>query len=91
MTTRQCDAKSPVEEQRAMVEHIARETERGEAVLDVAKHTNPFLKECCSALIVAAVNGEIDVGRWRDQRAGHTGASALGFRAVVGDGAEFRT
>ena len=71
-----------------MVEHIARETERGEAVLDVAKHTNPFLKECCSALIVAAVTGEIDVGRWRDQRAGHTGASALGFRAVVGDGEE---
>lgn len=91
MTTRRCDAKSPVEEQRANGEHIARETERGEAVLDVTKRTNHFLKECCSALIVAAVTGEINVGRWRDQLAGHAGALALSFRAVVGDGAELRT
>ena len=91
MTTRQCAVKYPVEEQRAIVKRIARETERGEAVLDVARRTNPFLKECCSALIVAAVTGEIDMGRWRDQRAGHVGAAALGFRVVVGDGAELRT
>ena len=91
MTTRQCDAKSPVEEQRAIVEYIARETEKGEAVLDVAKRTNPFLRKCCSTRIVGAVIGKIDVGRWRDQLAGHAGATALGFRAVVGDGAELRT
>jgi len=72
--------------QRAIVEHIVRETERGEVILDLAKGTNPFLRECCFALFVAAVTGEIDVGRWCDQRVGHVGASALGFRAVVGDG-----
>jgi type I restriction enzyme S subunit len=52
----------PHEEQRAIVEHIARETAKLDAVRAATERTIALLKERRSALIAAAVTGQIDVG-----------------------------
>jgi type I restriction enzyme, S subunit len=52
----------PMDEQRAIVEHIARETEKLDAVRGATERTMALLKERRAALIAAAVTGQIDVG-----------------------------
>lgn len=52
----------PHEEQRAIVDHIARETEKVDAVRAATERTIALLKERRSALIAAAVTGQLDVG-----------------------------
>lgn len=52
----------PQEEQRAIVEHIARETAKLDAVRAATERTIGLLKERRSALIAAAVTGQLDVG-----------------------------
>jgi type I restriction enzyme S subunit len=52
----------PQEEQRAIVEHIARETAKLDAVRAATERTIALLKERRSALIAAAVTGQLDVG-----------------------------
>jgi len=52
----------PLDEQRAIVEHIARETSKLDAVRAATERTIALLKERRSALIAAAVTGQIDVG-----------------------------
>lgn len=52
----------PSEEQRAIVEHIARETAKLDAVRAATERTIALLKERRSALIAAAVTGQLDVG-----------------------------
>jgi type I restriction enzyme S subunit len=52
----------PQEEQRAIAEHIARETVKLDAVRAATERTIALLKERRSALIAAAVTGELDVG-----------------------------
>lgn len=51
----------PQEEQRAVVEHIARETAKLDAVRAATERTIALLKERRSALIAAAVTGQLDV------------------------------
>ena len=51
----------PPEEQRAIVEYIARETAKLDAVRVATERTVALLKERRSALIAAAVTGELDV------------------------------
>lgn len=51
----------PQEEQRAIVEHIARETAKLDAVRAATERTIALLKERRSALIAAAVTGQLDV------------------------------
>lgn len=51
----------PITEQHAIVEHIARETAKLDAVRAATEHTIALLKERRSALIAAAVTGQIDV------------------------------
>jgi type I restriction enzyme S subunit len=51
----------PVEEQRAIVVHIRRETAKIEALREAAEKTIRLLKERRAALITAAVTGKIDV------------------------------
>lgn len=53
----------PLEEQRAIVVHIQREAAKLDALRDAAERTIALLKEHRSALITAAVTGQIDVGR----------------------------
>jgi type I restriction enzyme S subunit len=52
----------PTVEQRAIVEHIARETAKLDAVRAATERTIALLKERRSALIAAAVTGQLDVG-----------------------------
>lgn len=52
----------PAEEQLAIVEHIARETARLDAVRGATERTIALLKERRSALIAAAVTGQLGVG-----------------------------
>jgi len=52
----------PLEEQRAIVAHIARETAKLDAVRAAAERTIALLKERRSALIAAAVTGQLEVG-----------------------------
>jgi type I restriction enzyme S subunit len=52
----------PPEEQCAIVEHIARETAKLDAVRAATERTIALLKERRSALIAAAVTGQLDVG-----------------------------
>lgn len=52
----------PQEEQRAVVAHIARETAKLDAVRAATERTIVLLKERRSALIAAAVTGQLDVG-----------------------------
>ena len=52
----------PLDEQRAIVEHIARETAKLDAVRAATERTIALLKERRSALIAAAVTGQLDVG-----------------------------
>jgi len=52
----------PQEEQRTIVEHIARETTKLDAVRAATERTIALLKERRSALIAAAVTGQLDVG-----------------------------
>lgn len=52
----------PRDEQRAIVEHIARETAKLDAVRAATERTIALLKERRSALIAAAVTGQLDVG-----------------------------
>jgi type I restriction enzyme S subunit len=51
-----------VGEQRAIVAHIVRETAKLDAVRGATEHTIVLLKERRSALIAAAVTGQLDVG-----------------------------
>jgi type I restriction enzyme, S subunit len=52
----------PLEEQRTIVEHIARETAKLDAVRAATERTIALLRERRSALIAAAVTGQLDVG-----------------------------
>ncbi|MFB1480529.1 restriction endonuclease subunit S [Corallococcus sp. RDP092CA] len=52
----------PPDEQRTIVEHIARETAQLDAVRAATERTIALLKERRSALIAAAVTGQLDVG-----------------------------
>lgn len=52
----------PIDEQRAIVAHIARETAKLDAVRAATESTIALLKERRSALIAAAVTGQLDVG-----------------------------
>jgi type I restriction enzyme S subunit len=52
----------PQEEQRTIIEHIARETAKLDAVRAATEHTIALLKERRAALIAAAVTGQLDVG-----------------------------
>jgi type I restriction enzyme S subunit len=52
----------PEQEQRAVVEHIARETAKLDAVRAATERTIALLKERRSALIAGAVTGQLDVG-----------------------------
>jgi type I restriction enzyme, S subunit len=52
----------PPDEQRAIVEHIARVTAKLDAVRAATERTIALLKERRSALIAAAVTGQLDVG-----------------------------
>lgn len=52
----------PREEQFAIVEHIARETAKLDAVRTATERTIALLKERRSSLIAAAVTGQLDVG-----------------------------
>lgn len=52
----------PLAEQRAVVAHIARETAKLDAVRAATERTIALLKERRSALIAAAVTGQLDVG-----------------------------
>jgi type I restriction enzyme S subunit len=51
----------PLDEQRAIVEHIGRETAKLDALRAATERTIALLKERRSALIAAAVTGQIDV------------------------------
>jgi type I restriction enzyme S subunit len=51
----------PLDEQRAIVEHIARETAKLDAVRAATERTIALLKERRSALIAAAVTGQLDL------------------------------
>lgn len=55
----------PLEEQRAIVAHIAAETAKLDAMRAATERTVALLKERRSALIAAAVTGRIDVGSGR--------------------------
>jgi type I restriction enzyme S subunit len=52
----------PLHEQRAIVEHVARETAKLDAVRAATERTITLLKERRAALIAAAVTGQLDVG-----------------------------
>lgn len=52
----------PLDEQRAVVAHIGRETAKLDAVRAATERTIALLKERRSALIAAAVTGQLDVG-----------------------------
>lgn len=52
----------PLDEQQVIVEHIARETAKLDAVRAATERTIALLKERRTALIAAAVTGQLDVG-----------------------------
>lgn len=52
----------PLDEQRAIVDHIVRETAKLDAVRAATERTIALLKERRAALIAAAVTGQLDVG-----------------------------
>jgi type I restriction enzyme S subunit len=52
----------PVDEQRAIIDHIARETAKLDAVRAATERTIALLKERRAAVIAAAVTGQLDVG-----------------------------
>jgi type I restriction enzyme S subunit len=52
----------PADEQRAIIAHIARETAKLDAVRAATERTIALLKERRSALIAAAVTGQLDAG-----------------------------
>ena len=52
----------PIDEQRSIVDHIARETAKLDTVRAATERTIELLKERRSALIAAAVTGQLDVG-----------------------------
>lgn len=52
----------PLDQQRTIVEHIARETTRLDAVRAATERTIALLKERRTALIAAAVTGQLDTG-----------------------------
>lgn len=52
----------PLDEQRAIVAHIARETAKIDAIQAATEKTIKLLKERRAALIAAAVTGQLDVG-----------------------------
>ena len=52
----------PMKEQHAIVEHIAREAAKLDAVRAATERTTALLKERRAALIAAAVTGQLDVG-----------------------------
>lgn len=52
----------PLDEQQAIVEHITRKTAKLDAVRAATERTIALLKERRSALIAAAVSGQLDVG-----------------------------
>lgn len=52
----------PMDEQQAIIEHIARETAKLDAVRAVTERTIVLLKERRATLIAAAVTGQFDVG-----------------------------
>ncbi len=63
----------PIDEQRAIVAHIAAETAKVDATRSATERTIALLKERRAALIAAAVTGEIDVtakGYYTDDAAG---------------------
>jgi type I restriction enzyme S subunit len=51
----------PLEEQRAIVDFIQRESAKIDELVDRVEHVSALLKEFRSALIAAAVTGELDV------------------------------
>jgi type I restriction enzyme S subunit len=51
----------PIDEQRAIVAHIATETAKLDALRTATEHTIALLKERCAALITAAVTGKITI------------------------------
>lgn len=53
----------PLDEQRAIVDYIARETAKIDAVRAATERSIALLKERRAALIAAAVTGQIDVER----------------------------
>jgi type I restriction enzyme, S subunit len=52
----------PLDEQQSIVEHIGREIAKLDAVRAATERTIALLKERRSALIAAAVTGQLDVG-----------------------------
>jgi type I restriction enzyme S subunit len=52
----------PIREQQALVDHLADEVEAIEIVRTTTKNTVSILRERRSALIAAAVTGQLDVG-----------------------------
>jgi type I restriction enzyme S subunit len=52
----------PAAEQKAIVEHIARETAKLDNIRAATERTIALLKERRAALIAAAVTGQIEVG-----------------------------
>lgn len=61
MVTELRGPRPPLDEQRAIVAHIARETAKLDAVRAATERTIALLKERRSALIAAAVTGQLDV------------------------------
>lgn len=61
----------PLDEQREIVRHIARETTKLEAMRAATERTIALLRERRAALIAAAVTGHIDVSRDADGISGH--------------------
>ncbi len=65
----------PLDEQRAIVDRIDRETAPLDAMRSATERTIALLKERRAALIAAAVTGQIDVGSagyYTDDAASHT-------------------
>ncbi len=62
MVTELRGPRPPLDEQRAIVAHITRETAKLDAVRAATERTIALLKERRSALIAAAVTGQLDVG-----------------------------
>ncbi|HEY3256104.1 MAG TPA: hypothetical protein VGJ91_19225, partial [Polyangiaceae bacterium] len=65
----------PIDEQRAIVRHLDRETAKLDAMRSATERTIALLKERRAALIAAAVTGQIDVGigpYYTDDAASHT-------------------
>jgi len=57
--------------QKAIAEFLDRETDRIDQVIKKTKQSIVLLQEFCSALITAAVTGQIDINNWKTK--GQTG------------------